>query len=1235
MSITVNDIKILRSSVMADVPEGGGAATGIEVIDGASNNLFPDTSTLARTYGEVALRKVFAAVRTADTDALYGVAVGVMDPPDDPSVSALIFSTGDSFDTRADAQGRIESYLVRGPEYPGLLFGDVISGMGSLSLIQRTNIAVPAVGATLMLIAGAGTAAEVSQYVRITDVSSVEREFAVPGNDDKTFRRRQVNVTLSDVLRHDFAGCTPLDSYQDSSINWASSGKTRLYDTVVADAARYYGCRPLAAPIAFNAESPTYTVSVDSISDRIIPSAQTETPIADARPNQQTAAVVAAGSSLTQTLTLAFSASASLYIGGGILPGSLTLKRNGLTLTDANGRLYLGGATEVGVVDYANGLLSLSASPFGAQPGAHEVTYTPAATPTVVSRSIAVPVTAASQRLTYVLTLDPVPAAGSLSVSYLSGGRWYVLSDEGTGALTGGASGVGAGQLNSSTGTVSITLGALPDVGSRILCNWAPVASQASVSTAAELDLAGRVHADLVLAPVKAGGLTLSWHDAAGTARSATDNGSGSLQGDALGRVWYGSGRLQFAPLALPAPGTSIAYTLSSVSAQSVGLASYNDAGTQWTLQLDALPIKSGSLSLAVVTSRPVRQHPSIDVDRVELMRLRDDGAGVVYLPMATGNLVVGSINYASGLITLPKQIGGYVERQGVWTRRIPSTIYYSAGRSDAEVNPTYWVYTGDADRTVTLTLLGANASLPAAAAAPTWAWWSSWGANVARAQYGGADAGAQSGAFLLSELSLAVTAPAGRSISALRFDVGADHYVAQGYALVRNPSASTGVGEETGTIMASRCTLGAWTAGVSSLVTNARVGTGPASFASNNDLVLDAVAFRTAAAPVKPGGLSVAGSWADGTTFSATADEAGVINSGGVFGVVDYQTGTVECRFGTLVATPADPLSPPAGVVSIAYLGISGVSWIKLRSVQADTLRYNATSYSYIPLDADILGLDPVRLPSDGRVPIYRKGSVVVVHHTGTVGPATVSAGQVVNCGRTRLAQIEIRGATGARIGSGYTANLDAGTVSITDTTGWAQPVTIRHRIEDMRVCSEAQITGELRLTAPLTHDYPAGSLVTSVLLAGLVQSRVSLLQDQETWTGVWSDDVIGNAAAGSYDRVNTPPTVTNLSAVTERWRITFTSSTAFACYGEHLGQVGTGSINQDFEPLNPATGAPYFILRATGWGGGWATGNTVRLNTVGAMVPIWVARVIKPGAGTVSADQFSIGVLADIDTI
>ena len=93
------------------------------------------------------------------------------------------------------------------------------------------------------------------------------------------------------------------------------------------------------------------------------------------------------------------------------------------------------------------------------------------------------------------------------------------------------------------------------------------------------------------------------------------------------------------------------------------------------------------------------------------------------------------------------------------------------------------------------------------------------------------------------------------------------------------------------------------------------------------------------------------------------------------------------------------------------------------------------------------------------------------------------------------------------------------------------------------------------------------------------------------------------------------------------------FTGATAFQIIGEHLGLIGTGNTSTDCAPVNPASGQPYFTLPALGWGGGWATGNALRLNTIGAIAPVWVGRVIQQSQPTTDSDSFSILVRGDID--
>ena len=308
---------------------------------------------------------------------------------------------------------------------------------------------------------------------------------------------------------------------------------------------------------------------------------------------------------------------------------------------------------------------------------------------------------------------------------------------------------------------------------------------------------------------------------------------------------------------------------------------------------------------------------------------------------------------------------------------------------------------------------------------------------------------------------------------------------------------------------------------------------------------------------------------------------------------------------------------------------------------VAASSLRYSAVAYSYLPLDAALLGIDPVRLPSDGRVPIFRPGGFAVVGHTGRI-TASVSNGQTIDAGRVRLSRVRVVGHDGVVIHTGYVTDLEAGTVTFTDVTGYSQPVTIEHRIEDMAVVRDVQINGEISFTRPLTHAYPlaspgdpvSGSFVSSALVAGDLFARVNLVFDQSTWNGSWSDELIGSAATATFNHTQYPITVTNRGALTERWVVRMTNSTSFEVIGENVGVIATGNTSADCAPNNPATGVPYFRLPALGWGNGWATGNVLRFNTIGSQFPVWVVRTVQQGPESVPDDHFTLLIRGDVDT-
>lgn len=628
---------------------------------------------------------------------------------------------------------------------------------------------------------------------------------------------------------------------------------------------------------------------------------------------------------------------------------------------------------------------------------------------------------------------------------------------------------------------------------------------------------------------------------------------------------------------------------------------SFTAAGT-YTVQYDVVGLADVRVPINVRTS------PA---------RLSDDAAGSVYLTETSGARVLfGTINYDTGEVQLENRV--------ILTdakRFDPYGPYVIQGQS----------YKWD-EFANTHPAIGVSRTLHV----------NSWGAGTAGDISGGTVPTLPPTAppvdVTLTNLLASVTVDTlyakaftqdGYTLKGVSFGLGTDTYAqATNGTLFRNQSPTTGIGTPAGSVSGplGAAFISLWTAGISPTLLDWRGLVAPPTVGATTPFTAYSTVFRTAATPLRTSSLSVLGTMQDGTTFNVTADGSGRISGTRVKGRVDYQYGLVELYF-------VDPAGDSALNVDLSFLGISGLTTIPADLVRTNSVRYNAVAFSYLPLDAALLGIDPVRLPSDGRVPIFRTGGFAVVGHTGAV-TATVANAQVIDCARVRLSRVRVIGNNGVVINTGYTADLEAGTVTFTDVTGYSQPVTVEHRIEDMGVVREIQINGAVTFTRALTHDYPVGSFVSSALVPGDLKSRVSILFDQATWNGTsWLDAVSGSAAPATYNDILAPLIVTNQGAVTERWALRFTNTTTYDVIGEHVGTIATGTTSVDCAPINPATGVPYFTIPAVGWGTGWAVGNTLRFNTVGALFPVWMVRTIQQGPESVVDDKFTILVRGDVD--
>ena len=230
----------------------------------------------------------------------------------------------------------------------------------------------------------------------------------------------------------------------------------------------------------------------------------------------------------------------------------------------------------------------------------------------------------------------------------------------------------------------------------------------------------------------------------------------------------------------------------------------------------------------------------------------------------------------------------------------------------------------------------------------------------------------------------------------------------------------------------------------------------------------------------------------------------------------------------------------------------------------------------------------------------------MVVVHHTGRAPfPLGIGGGTTLDVGRSRLASLVVEDATGEEVpATQYSADLDAGTVQLAapDTATHPEPWYALHRVEDMLLVGDVDLSGALTLKGNLSHDYPAGdTLVSAAMVAGDLQARVADFFDLSSWDRDWSKDDNDGAdgTLAEYNATTYPPIITNRGAITEDWALIFTGSSTFRIVGRTVGEIGVGNINEDTSPTNPNQGVPYWTLKAGGFGAGWVNGNVIRFST------------------------------------
>lgn len=1183
--ITQQDLKIFMSENNRDTEDGGGLRTG-KYLTGVENELFPPLGDQSNALGNLAMRLVYAGVDRNDAEPLLEGGFIIAEPPINPSVSYIAFAAAYNGELRKDAVKRLEAYSIKTINSRMTLLSRQTMGSRLIMAYQMPDLSeapLPKVGEVYCLDQEKTGYPTLEDYIKVHKVTSEVRSF-YNALTKQYFKRRVVKIETTEPLRANYAGAEEVkEEFQKPPC--------LLRETMVADSGKYFGVKKLAK----NLNIGDTVVKLGSIYDHIIPSSQVATALTDLEAGTEVSSLTAKADKKISGSAY-FRANQANQLPVPIMPKSLTI---GAITDDGAGNLINNG--NVGKVDYQTGMVTPTVS------GTMNYSYIPASQPRQIADTAAISVDQTNQSKAYAITLDPPPLKGSVTVSYRALGNWYDLRDDGTGVLIGIDAGHGSGNVDAITNTVSVSLGALPDVGSEIIFSWAtPVSyfdrSEVAVSAptfAVELD-----HNTITPNTV-----TVTYLDDSNTEKTANDDGNGNIVGSNFAcKLDYAQGRAELTYTTLPNGGASYKFNYSYGNQLTKAFPSPNrNSDGTITLNVGKTNLKPHSVKMIwnvdietfdYISTTPAQMQVFQKID--PYITVFDDGAG--NLKDAAGK-VFGTVDYAAGTInfnpdnTVKIPIGKYKVTYIGYDQEQPR--FSGTLGTPAVGNKVYrnefagWQY------------IDAGVSMPIGANGKVDVWF-----NAENA------ANNHEKTLTLDALHVDLTPLYAEPIvgGSAVFTLGDKTYTERNGTLYYNHDIQTGAAVEAGTInyATGDIQITAWTPAQSPNV-------GLISLLTSLDKnPVDEVVFRVPQAPIQPRSLQLLATDLQGNKINVTADADGDLTGANIVGHVEVADGVVRCRFGQWVKA--------AGNESQIWYhadAVVGDKIFKPAPVFADSIKYNAVAYTYLPLNSDAIGVDTVRFPSDGRVPIYRAGDLVVVaaRYQQDLGTA-FTKGQVIQLNVTDLSSACVIDAKGKHVLiEKYETDLDAGTIKILDNAlaDYDLPLTAQYAVEETATVSKVDVSGSLTLIQPLEKAYDkANTYVSSVMIGGTLQVRATKPFTQKTWTNVWEDNRIGDAVLTKLDTKNYPIELTDDGAITDRWMIRFDGGNNFDLYSETMGHIKTTDWLQDLSPINPASNKPYFIIKKEAFGPTdhpkWAAGVCVRFNTVGSVIMPWVVRATQP---------------------
>jgi len=468
---------------------------------------------------------------------------------------------------------------------------------------------------------------------------------------------------------------------------------------------------------------------------------------------------------------------------------------------------------------------------------------------------------------------------------------------------------------------------------------------------------------------------------------------------------------------------------------------------------------------------------------------------------------------------------------------------------------------------------------------------------------------------FACNALTVDVTPVSSELIvpGSLDFELAGRRYEDASGAVYTDVDPATGSGAFAGTLnnQSGKVELTAWEAGgantayLHALAT--RVG---------QNIVEQAV-ITSPGRPTQVGSAQITATDVYGNSLVATADADGKFNAAGISGSYNYSLGQGFVRFGDWILPTGhegDPDYNPGAV-------INGL-WFRPRQVIADSIRLNVVIVTSIPVDDAIVGFPTAQLPAHGRVPWVRDGDVLAIIDTQSTVAATASAGGTVDLGRDRLERVWVRDAAGVKLPvDRYSADLDAGIFAWSAPlalAGYSAPYTIYHRRMFKSPVVNVSIDGTIKLALPVNYaSLAAGCLVSTALLVGDMQGRVTNLFHQNTWGDGWHNSSQNGTPSALYNADDFPVLVSNQSS-TDSYAFVFLSDPAkYKIVSKHRGTLVTNiPISSDYTLTNKVTGEDELTIYAAGFGVGWLPGNTIRVDVRGAKQEFDLALSIQQGA-------------------